>query len=208
MFGEYPDWFSNCPIGDYPTHMLNAQYGKIKYFPEVMGTYRVHKGGIWEHKDMDYRIDKWIDLLEIMKDKFSEEINSILLDSQNVNCKYLIENFNNQEKIKKSSFKLIENNNFYLKEIYTEIKNKDEIILQKDTELIKLRNEIQKKEYEIKENILLINQMDDEIKKKNNELIELNNKIETIFISKSWKLTRPLRDIVSFFKIITKNLKK
>ncbi|MDZ7740334.1 MAG: glycosyltransferase [Bacteroidota bacterium] len=49
LFGEFPNWFAKCPIGDYPLHMLNAQFGKIRYFPEIMGVYRVHNGGVWEY---------------------------------------------------------------------------------------------------------------------------------------------------------------
>ncbi len=30
---------------------MYAQLGKIKYFPEVMGTTRVHEGGLWSSAD-------------------------------------------------------------------------------------------------------------------------------------------------------------
>jgi glycosyltransferase involved in cell wall biosynthesis len=75
---EIPDWFYQCPIGDYPLHLLNAQYGKIKFIDEVMGVYRVHKGGIWETKSWAYRKDKWAEMLDVIKDKFNEDINQIL----------------------------------------------------------------------------------------------------------------------------------
>lgn len=78
---EIPDWFHQCPVGDYPLHLLNAQYGKIKFIDEIMGVYRVHKGGIWENKDSSYRVAKWIEMLEIIRYKFNKEINNILNNS-------------------------------------------------------------------------------------------------------------------------------
>lgn len=45
-FDELPSWIIYSPLGDYPLHMLNAQYGLIKYLPEEMAVYRVGNG-IW-----------------------------------------------------------------------------------------------------------------------------------------------------------------
>jgi glycosyltransferase involved in cell wall biosynthesis len=77
-FNELPPWHSDCPVGDYPLHLLNAQYGKIKFINEVMGVYRIHAGGIWENKSFIYRIEKWVEMLEIISDKFSSNVNKIL----------------------------------------------------------------------------------------------------------------------------------
>jgi glycosyltransferase involved in cell wall biosynthesis len=46
LFKEFPNWFSNAYPGDWPLHILNAQYGKIKYIDEIMATYRLHEQGI------------------------------------------------------------------------------------------------------------------------------------------------------------------
>ena len=47
LFAELPDWFYTMKIGDWPIHILNAQHGGIRYFPEAMAVYRVHQGGFW-----------------------------------------------------------------------------------------------------------------------------------------------------------------
>jgi len=47
LFGELPDWFSKIIIGDWALHIMNAQHGKIRYFPEAMAVYRVHQQGVW-----------------------------------------------------------------------------------------------------------------------------------------------------------------
>ena len=47
LFKEFPDWYDNLRIGDWPLHIFNAQHGKIRYLNEVMGVYREHSGGLW-----------------------------------------------------------------------------------------------------------------------------------------------------------------
>lgn len=43
-----PDWFLNCPIGDYPLYLIAARQGKIKYLEDTMAVYRngvgIHSG--------------------------------------------------------------------------------------------------------------------------------------------------------------------
>jgi glycosyltransferase involved in cell wall biosynthesis len=42
-----PLWFDELPLGDWPLYMLAARTGSISYMPEIMGVYRVHRGGLW-----------------------------------------------------------------------------------------------------------------------------------------------------------------
>ena len=80
-FSKIPDWFYQCPVGDYPLHLLNAQYGKIKFINEIMGVYRIHQEGIWENEHFSYRIEEWIKMLEILRSKFDRKVNKILNNS-------------------------------------------------------------------------------------------------------------------------------
>jgi glycosyltransferase involved in cell wall biosynthesis len=45
LFGNFPSWFSTLKYGDWPLHILNAQFGKIAYVPEITGVYRMHGNG-------------------------------------------------------------------------------------------------------------------------------------------------------------------
>lgn len=64
LFGEFPPGFYNSTVGDYFLHMLNAQHGKIKKIPGLMGVYRVHQGGIWSMQpNMDLKILTYIDAM-------------------------------------------------------------------------------------------------------------------------------------------------
>ena len=47
LFGDFPAWFYELRMTDWPLAILNAQFGDIHYMPEVMAAYRVHSGGIW-----------------------------------------------------------------------------------------------------------------------------------------------------------------
>lgn len=121
LIREFPEWYSKCPIGDYPLHMLNAKFGKIRFIPDVMGIYRVHKEGMWGHKDIIYRLGKWVDLIDHMKNQFSPEINKILIETQSRNSEYLMTNFKEQPvKCKYYSSKLIENDPVYLANLLNE----------------------------------------------------------------------------------------
>ena len=47
LFRDFPPWFFQCPVGDWPLHVLNAQHGRIGYLDEVMAVYRQHAQGVW-----------------------------------------------------------------------------------------------------------------------------------------------------------------
>lgn len=47
LFGDFPAWFYELRMTDWPLAILNAQFGDIHYMPKVMAAYRVHSGGIW-----------------------------------------------------------------------------------------------------------------------------------------------------------------
>lgn len=47
LFGVFPDWFYDMPMGDWPLHVLNAEHGSYGYMDEVMACYRVHGQGAW-----------------------------------------------------------------------------------------------------------------------------------------------------------------
>jgi glycosyltransferase involved in cell wall biosynthesis len=47
LFENFPKESNKLPIGDWPLHLLNAQFGKVYYLKEAMAVYRKHAGGIW-----------------------------------------------------------------------------------------------------------------------------------------------------------------
>lgn len=81
LFSSFPGWFDQTPIADYVLHMLNAQYGKIKYFPNTMAVYREHAQGAWggrSRKENALRMTKVISLL--LTEPFKETVKEGLRD--------------------------------------------------------------------------------------------------------------------------------
>jgi glycosyltransferase involved in cell wall biosynthesis len=121
------------PIGDYVLHMLNAKYGKIKKLNELMGVYR-HSVGIWSSKDEVYRIEKTIEVFEILKPHFDLQVNDIF---QNVITNYynqlIIQFKDNMEKSNEYYLKQIENNPFYLSELISYSNKYQQINIKKTT---------------------------------------------------------------------------
>jgi glycosyltransferase involved in cell wall biosynthesis len=73
LFTDFPEWYPKQKLGDWTLSILNAQYGKIKYMPQVMGVYRFHTGGVWslqdEKKSIGYILNTYDVLIEYFSDK-------------------------------------------------------------------------------------------------------------------------------------------
>jgi glycosyltransferase involved in cell wall biosynthesis len=75
----YPDFFSKTPVGDFPLFVLLSQYGRIKYFPEIMGVRRVHENGLWSAADKSTKLSYLLITVYYMIGNYNEEINKILI---------------------------------------------------------------------------------------------------------------------------------
>jgi glycosyltransferase involved in cell wall biosynthesis len=64
--------------GDYYLFMIMASRGKIKYFPEVMGVYRMHHGGIWSHNNSPAMWETWMNNLNKLCVLFDSDTNARL----------------------------------------------------------------------------------------------------------------------------------
>jgi glycosyltransferase involved in cell wall biosynthesis len=92
-----PGWFQRSPVGDYVLYMLEAQHGKIKYFPQPMAVYRKHAGGMWSLKSRTEILVKWLKVLScllehnfapgiqlLLKEQYRKHVNELLeLDMDN-----------------------------------------------------------------------------------------------------------------------------
>ncbi|GAB2531000.1 glycosyltransferase family 2 protein [Rufibacter soli] len=48
LIKNMPEWYFKLEYGDAPLFSMIAAHGKIKYFDDVMGVYRVHPGGVMQ----------------------------------------------------------------------------------------------------------------------------------------------------------------
>jgi len=51
LFDEFPEWYYEAAMGDWPLHILNAHNGDIGFIDEAMGVYKIHSGGMWSSKN-------------------------------------------------------------------------------------------------------------------------------------------------------------
>jgi len=81
LFDDFPEQFSKAPVGDYFLHMLNARYGKIKKFNQVMAVYRIHNDSLHSHKPQSQKDDEWLTQLGLMIPCFEGDAQSILINT-------------------------------------------------------------------------------------------------------------------------------
>lgn len=60
---ELPPWYSNFKTGDYILQLILATHGDVYYIDEIMGVYRIHKGGISRTFKM---YDSQYDLIDLL----------------------------------------------------------------------------------------------------------------------------------------------
>jgi len=63
LFREHPGWYFVFPVGDWPHHVLHAQYGDIGYIDEPMAVYRQHRGGVYSGRDLARKLRIAIEVL-------------------------------------------------------------------------------------------------------------------------------------------------
>jgi glycosyltransferase involved in cell wall biosynthesis len=50
LVDEFPKWYFEVLIPDWPLHVLNAEHGRIGYIDEILSAYRVHGHGAWSDR--------------------------------------------------------------------------------------------------------------------------------------------------------------
>lgn len=78
MFGELPAWFYDMPTGDWPLHVLSAEYGKLGYINQVMATYRLHRKGFWSQQDYLMSLEKEMKIYKAFRDHFGSRYKAII----------------------------------------------------------------------------------------------------------------------------------
>jgi predicted O-linked N-acetylglucosamine transferase (SPINDLY family)/glycosyltransferase involved in cell wall biosynthesis len=91
LIKEFPTWFAEQGMGDWTFHILQAQYGKIKYIDEVLSAYRVHPGGVWSSKSKKYQLNETIKLFCNLKQYFDGKYDEIINQSIYYYSKQLVQ---------------------------------------------------------------------------------------------------------------------
>jgi glycosyltransferase involved in cell wall biosynthesis len=90
-----PEWVSLLPMGDWPSNIFLAQHGQVGYISEVMGTYRIHAGGMWYGMRQDLK--NWykaeIDFYEMLYRHFYPKYSEIIAAQLKNRCFRLSEEY-------------------------------------------------------------------------------------------------------------------
>lgn len=68
---DMPPWFAALPLGDWPLHLWNAQYGNFWYISHVMGVYRITSSSTWALQNCKRNIQAVIETYDKMINGFS-----------------------------------------------------------------------------------------------------------------------------------------
>ena len=110
LIPKLPTWFMDAPAGDYVLHMLNAEHGKIKYFPDPMAVYRRHSGGVWSSVDYRTNLIKFNWIKKKLDTHFNYKYHNLLFNDE-----YKIE-------ILKSDLEYYKHSNSFFSYIFSVIK--------------------------------------------------------------------------------------
>jgi hypothetical protein len=77
LFSEFPGWYYEVSMGDWPLHIINAHYGDVGYIDEVMGVYRVHSRSRWSAKSRMDVLNDTINAAERIKLDLSSKYRKI-----------------------------------------------------------------------------------------------------------------------------------
>lgn len=78
LFGEFPAWFFQVHMSDWPLYVLNAQHGSFGYLPATMSAYRVHTGGSWTTRTLAERSFAEIQAYQLIDEHLHHQYTDIL----------------------------------------------------------------------------------------------------------------------------------
>jgi hypothetical protein len=75
---EFPDWFSDLPVPDWPFFVLHALHGKIGYLDEDWSVYRQGEAGAYCRLAREKRMEQNINIIRAYRDALGPEWRQLL----------------------------------------------------------------------------------------------------------------------------------
>lgn len=86
LFSEYPDWYWQSPVGDWPFLVLHAMHGKLGYIDECWSTYRQHSGGIHSSLAEEERLEQRLSVVRLFREVLGPKYRALLTRSLHARC--------------------------------------------------------------------------------------------------------------------------
>jgi glycosyltransferase involved in cell wall biosynthesis len=81
LIKEFPQWFYGQQMGDWPLHVLNAQYGAIGYIRDVTAVYRLHSAGNFSARATNQNMAAVIAAYEVFDAFFHYKYHKVINDA-------------------------------------------------------------------------------------------------------------------------------
>lgn len=76
-YRSLPDWlFYEAKFGDWPLHIINSSYGKIKYSKDITAVYRIHSSGLYSGIKYLTQLENYVSTGKVLLESFSDKSNS------------------------------------------------------------------------------------------------------------------------------------
>jgi glycosyltransferase involved in cell wall biosynthesis len=94
LFPYFPEWYAQLMPGDWPLHILNAQFGNIYYDKECMCVHRNYSKGVWSSQKALKRIENTLNVCRVIGEELNLATNKNLKAGQRklllASVKYLL----------------------------------------------------------------------------------------------------------------------
>lgn len=146
LFKKLPDWFPDIIVGDWALHILNAEHGTIGFLPEPMSVYRVHQGGVFSCKSVEYKIVTIFKMLtkidHFLGGKYTQEIEENRLNT----VRWLVGQMENEARLAKEAAMQAENLTVKRARVEKQAAALQQAVTQLQMQTSRLRNDLVEKE--------------------------------------------------------------
>lgn len=196
----YKDAATNVTPGDWYLHLYHAQFGKIGFINKVMSVYRRHSGGIWWgsqapdllfwEKYAQHHINFYEEVKKLFADR-SENIRSTIVHSESALLLSIIDTCQQT----RNGAKFIENLVIGNPAVFIALSQTLQKELENALELVQMNRD-------------MTQQARKEVDLKDQDLEKVTHEAERLRNSLSWRITKPLRQIWVFTRLIRKKGKR
>jgi glycosyltransferase involved in cell wall biosynthesis len=78
---QFPKWFFEMKVGDWPLCTMVARYGTIELMDEIMAAYRIHPGGVWSSMPQAIRAEQRLQVLRALDKELRYEYRNAIREA-------------------------------------------------------------------------------------------------------------------------------
>ena len=75
---RFPEGLHGLKLGDWPIHLMHAQYGPLGFIPEAMSVRRISPNGVWTRLDVDTQLKAAIEAYQVVDKYFGQQYSGMI----------------------------------------------------------------------------------------------------------------------------------